>query len=46
MEVLHFNRRNLPGMFEVFHSSIMNGVLFLEKSISQFTLRGKKAGNI
>lgn len=42
MEILHFNQGNLPGIFEVFHSSVMNEVLFLEKSISQFILRKKK----
>lgn len=44
MVILHFHQRNLPGIFEVFHSSIMNEVLFLEKSISQLIL--KKAGHI
>lgn len=42
MVILHFNQRNLPGIFEVFHSSIMNEVLFLEKSISQLILKKKQ----
>lgn len=42
METSHFNQRNLPGIFEVFQSSIMNEVLFLEKSISQLILKKKQ----